>query len=404
MIASHPYVSWPLRATFFTEEALKAWNDATRTLDLKELPLPPGFSHTVELEGVDGKSGQRGSGRSGPIDVTDNDFTELCLRKHAELLSSTKTPSCSICSQNIDNYASEPLSIALCSNPRCSSTSHLTCLSTRFSSQRHGHEMTNAMIPRGGNCPQCHEYTLWGDIIRGCYRRKAGSREQVAEEEDMFLDDDDNNDGDTSSVAGISPGDQQRSKQAQRRKRRTRLVVDEGEFFDLDAVSGSDEQEAETPPLRPHLSHPVPRHTFKSASMMASSETIKEMKPRSRMVPAHVYHSPRPLHEAKDVGGPPSVPKKRQKRHNILADRDVELFLPSHHKENSQVDPPSELCPPRRSRKAQAKQSVLDRDLELYASDSSVSGHGFSRAFSSLSVSSPPRSPAGKSEVIMLSE
>lgn len=33
--------------------------------------LPPGFTCTVELEGVDGKSGRAGSGRQGPISVTD---------------------------------------------------------------------------------------------------------------------------------------------------------------------------------------------------------------------------------------------------------------------------------------------------------------------------------------------
>ena len=34
-------------------------------------PLPPGFTCTLELEGVDGKSGHVGSGRQGPISVDD---------------------------------------------------------------------------------------------------------------------------------------------------------------------------------------------------------------------------------------------------------------------------------------------------------------------------------------------
>ena len=34
-------------------------------------PLPPGFTCTLELEGVDGKSGHPGSGRQGPISVND---------------------------------------------------------------------------------------------------------------------------------------------------------------------------------------------------------------------------------------------------------------------------------------------------------------------------------------------
>ena len=27
------------------------------------------------------------------------------------------------------------------------------------------------MVPRGGHCKSCKEYTLWGDVIRGCYLR-----------------------------------------------------------------------------------------------------------------------------------------------------------------------------------------------------------------------------------------
>jgi structure-specific endonuclease subunit SLX1 len=27
------------------------------------------------------------------------------------------------------------------------------------------------MVPRGGHCKSCKEYTLWGDVIRGCYQR-----------------------------------------------------------------------------------------------------------------------------------------------------------------------------------------------------------------------------------------
>jgi structure-specific endonuclease subunit SLX1 len=27
------------------------------------------------------------------------------------------------------------------------------------------------VVPRGGHCNSCKEYTLWGDVIRGCYRR-----------------------------------------------------------------------------------------------------------------------------------------------------------------------------------------------------------------------------------------
>ena len=70
MIAYPPYNRWPLHVKIFTEDALKAWQDASKSLD-NDFPLPLGFTFSIELEGVDGKSGLAGSGRSGPIEVSD---------------------------------------------------------------------------------------------------------------------------------------------------------------------------------------------------------------------------------------------------------------------------------------------------------------------------------------------
>ena len=69
MISSSPYNTWPLHVTVFTEEANKAWQSAAEVVP--EASLPHGFTYTVELEGVDGKNGHNGSGRTGPISVTD---------------------------------------------------------------------------------------------------------------------------------------------------------------------------------------------------------------------------------------------------------------------------------------------------------------------------------------------
>lgn len=45
------------------------------------------------------------------------------------------------------------------------------------------------MVPRGGECPSCGEWTLWGDLIRGCYRRKTGAVSAVAKEAEDLSDD-----------------------------------------------------------------------------------------------------------------------------------------------------------------------------------------------------------------------
>jgi structure-specific endonuclease subunit SLX1 len=69
MLSSHPYSYWPLNVKLFTEEAVRAWNKAAKTTP----PLPEGFYTSIELEGVDGSNARNdsGSGRNGPIDVSD---------------------------------------------------------------------------------------------------------------------------------------------------------------------------------------------------------------------------------------------------------------------------------------------------------------------------------------------
>ena len=91
MLALHPFNNWPLRVKLFTENAIKGWQGSCKDLDAK-FPLPLGFQFTTELEGVDGKSGNFGSGRKGKLDVTDS----ACLTKlhlpTAYILSQTGLP------------------------------------------------------------------------------------------------------------------------------------------------------------------------------------------------------------------------------------------------------------------------------------------------------------------------
>lgn len=74
MVSSHPFNTWPLHVKLFTEEAAKLWEDVIA----KGGALPKGMTYTVELEGVDGKSNKPGSGRVGPIDVTDGSHYPGC--------------------------------------------------------------------------------------------------------------------------------------------------------------------------------------------------------------------------------------------------------------------------------------------------------------------------------------
>lgn len=73
MLCMPPYKYWPLRVKLFAPEAVKNWE----LLEAKSaLKLPEGLHVSVELEGVDGKSGDPGGGRTGSIDVMDGEDSD----------------------------------------------------------------------------------------------------------------------------------------------------------------------------------------------------------------------------------------------------------------------------------------------------------------------------------------
>lgn len=182
MINSHPYSTWPLHVKLFTTEAVHAWNNAAKTYP----SLPRGFKSSIELEGVDGKkeSIHVGSGRTGPIDIHDTIFIKQHLETASKLRAIQSKVACTVCSSQIDFKAADPLTVALCPTSSCHAVSHISCLADNFLA----HEHSKGLIPRGGYCSSCNEWTLWGDIIKGADRRKYGP--STGEDSDEMSEDD----------------------------------------------------------------------------------------------------------------------------------------------------------------------------------------------------------------------
>jgi len=177
MVTAHPYNMWPLHVKFFTSASKKAWDEATVSR-----PLPSGMTFSEEYEGVDGKSGLPGSGRAGPIDVMDCQFSVQHMQKSSSIRTIPHDPECMICSMPVENYHSEPPKVALCPSGDCRAVSHLSCLAADFLSS--DSLQSSGLLPRGGNCKSCGSYVLWGDVIRGCYRRHQGGKAPQLEESD----------------------------------------------------------------------------------------------------------------------------------------------------------------------------------------------------------------------------
>ncbi|KAK7057433.1 hypothetical protein R3P38DRAFT_3384792 [Favolaschia claudopus] len=227
MLSTHPWSTWPLNVKLFTEAAVKAWHSANAN---SVAQLPPGFNYTIELEGVDGKSGQSGSGRRGPLGVDDAQFTSAHLAKNTALLASNRRLNCSICDKEVLNYTTEPLNAALCPTSGCMAVSHLSCLSQHFLSSQ---TSDTGIIPRGGHCKSCRAYVLWGDIVRGMYRRSAGGAVPVDEDE-LFLPD-------LESDALLSKSAKAKGKRKASPKSRQKLLDEDlsGESFDFNVSSST---------------------------------------------------------------------------------------------------------------------------------------------------------------------
>lgn len=123
------------------------------------------------------------------------------------------------------------------------------------------------MIPRGGECGKCHKHVLWGDIVRGCYRRRTGGQGTAIEQSVIVEEAEQDEDGGEvfggKPMAVSSPRKRKASgvkKVVSRTKLRAVPPEEEGEFFDLDAVSSSDSSShSSRSPKKAKPSSPRPR-------------------------------------------------------------------------------------------------------------------------------------------------
>ncbi|KAF6760081.1 hypothetical protein DFP72DRAFT_883120, partial [Ephemerocybe angulata] len=388
MIRSHPFNLWPLHVKLFTEEARDTWhtlldrncNPARSTKGKSKDPpppasrdayFPPGFTWTVELEGVDGKSGHlHGSGRTGPLEVKDEHFTSVILAKNTALMASANETCCTVCGDAV-GQADDALTTLLCPHDDCLSISHVRCLSTQFLASKapsppvYTHQST--LIPRGGNCPSCTKYTLWGDLVRGSYRRVLGAAVELPDndpdkdpaivdgvdlENDLFASDSDESEG---SAKGTGGKGKSKAKAKGKKQGTARLVTGEeilaakkkprkrkpskarsdgsssGETFDLDATKTKKKDDAaRTPSRRPRSRSPPPNASPDSDDMFLPDTPSPSQTPLKNKRPALKTPSTS-THDAPTSPGTIKRPRGRPRR----------VSPPLDHSEPSDTPPPS---------------------------------------------------------------
>ena len=260
--------------------------------------------------------------------VTSAHFTLSHLAKFSSLLSSTSSLRCEICTEELSfRHPIAPedhLAISLCPNSECHGLMHVACLSQHFLEEERDQSSpgtgTSQLIPRGGHCPSCKSYTLWGDVIRGCYRRfigaKSGVEATVQEEEDAGIEVESDGDPVLSMNSDTPPVKANKEKAkvrtspkrpSPRRKtkndspsknkkagpsklKRRASSSDSGEVFDMDVISSDSD-----------------------APVRGASPAIKRTRGRPRLVdaPRKLKTSSRAMHShvgGLDESGSPSTP------------------------------------------------------------------------------------------------
>ncbi|KAJ7124961.1 hypothetical protein C8R44DRAFT_618903 [Mycena epipterygia] len=409
MLSTHPWSAWPLHVKLFTDAAVKGWRLADQQSEMP--PLPRGFTCAIELEGVDGKSGQNGSGRHGPLSVDDAQFTSAHLAKNTALLASNPRLTCSVCKGDVLNFSTDPLNTSLCTASGCTAVSHISCLSDDFLSSQ---ATDTGMIPRGGVCSSCHTYVLWGDIIRGMYRRSAGGAlcEPEGDDDDLFLSDIESDAiPEPAALKSAKARGKAKATASSPKRGRPRLLAlqeeesSEGEEFDFN-VSSSSESELPSPRKRSRprknspdavdIPGPSPRKRAKERDAPLPEPTTNVSPPQKKRAPKSTAPVPSLAPKQAKRGRPKTPPKKYHTMANP-ADRDSSDFFDS----DSLGDLGGKIAPldcpahrPSNLGKLVLKPGEVDFFNETQEED------GLSRAMSVLSVAGSGDMP----EIIILSE
>ncbi|KAE9408580.1 hypothetical protein BT96DRAFT_985461 [Gymnopus androsaceus JB14] len=419
MLSIHPYNLWPLHVKIFTPQALKIWKDLAnmektakgkgkeKANTIRSTALPPGFTYSVELEGVDGKLAG-GSGRTKPIDVQDEKFTTAYLKKDLDLLASKIHVKCTICQEPLTGYSSACFFLIPLHIPSALITpvmQHPIFYVSQSISFPNG-DSDSPLIPRGGSCPSCSNYVLWGDVVKGCYRRSAGGAVSVEEDEEAL-----DNMYDSDSLAeepNASKGKRKAKRTISPRKKREiqsqleRSSSSLGENFDFQEVEEqrySDDLGLTVPtPLTPSntrarkpkadSSSPTPKKRSKAVQAQDSSDDElfvsdsdapkrKVGRPRKQLAVEEAVSSKRGRPRKDSARASPASPATRLATNSKMASKRTFIGGRTSNDFVAFFEPPQPTVPP---------PDVEDTEMELLDADVLV------RSMSSLSVTSPSSS------------
>lgn len=165
LLRSDCFRMWPLTVRFLSTDAHDYWQRWTERTDGL---LPDSMQIKLDFHsgGASVLNPDHPVNDMTHIDATYNGVKDH-LTKSMSLLGGSSRISCEVCK--------EPLSekndiIVVCSQPNCSSTSHIKCLSQLFLDQ----EGDSQLVPIFGECPACKQHVTWATLMRELSLRLRG--------------------------------------------------------------------------------------------------------------------------------------------------------------------------------------------------------------------------------------
>ena len=176
LLEADSFRRWPLHLRFFAVDVFKQWerHTAKMTEKLREsitIQVTPAEMPKLapEIWAELGSHYIPDVIRNIPVAYDDD---KPYIEKSIKTLQNNSKHTCGVCKKSAD---SSSLMVVVCPVKRCSTVSHLTCLSKRFLFEDDNSEA--ALIPVEGTCPGCHSNLKWSTLMRELSLRTYGEEE-----------------------------------------------------------------------------------------------------------------------------------------------------------------------------------------------------------------------------------
>lgn len=175
------FSKWPLDVRFFRKDVYQTWKAWSERVDAQirpEIKILLDFQdETTHINSVhDAKSTQQENAFSqSSLKRVDATYAPIraFLEKSPFVLDESIDHDCNICHAPLDLHQDL---IAICPHTNCSSISHVTCLSQRFSEESGAAE---SILPSSGTCPECKSQLDWAMLMKEATLRIRGKTEII---------------------------------------------------------------------------------------------------------------------------------------------------------------------------------------------------------------------------------